>query len=64
VDALVQALADLDRPRLSSLTDGARAGRHRFSWDGYAAALEQLIEDAMKIRNSKFEIRNRSSALS
>jgi glycosyltransferase involved in cell wall biosynthesis len=60
-DALVQAFADLDRPRLAALAAGAREGRDRFTWDGYAVALEGLIEQALRIRNSEFGIRNGGS---
>ncbi len=43
VDALTTALADLDGPMLKRLADGAVEGRDRFTWDGYAKALEELI---------------------
>lgn len=43
VDALATALTKLDRPTLERLARGAVAGRGRFTWDGYAGALEGLI---------------------
>ena len=43
-EALAEALVGLDRPALARLRDGAEAGRGRLTWDGYAAALEGLIE--------------------
>jgi glycosyltransferase involved in cell wall biosynthesis len=43
VDALTTVLADLDGPMLKRLADGAVEGRDRFTWDGYAKALEELI---------------------
>ena len=43
IDALVGALEELDGPRLSELARGAAEGRNRFTWDGYAEALESLV---------------------
>jgi glycosyltransferase involved in cell wall biosynthesis len=43
IDALVGALEELDGPRLVKLARGAAEGRNRFTWDGYAEALESLI---------------------
>lgn len=43
VDALATALVELDRPALERLGRGAVEGRGRFTWDGYAGALEELI---------------------
>lgn len=43
VEELADAFRTLDRARLARLAVGARAARHRLSWDGYAAALEELI---------------------
>jgi glycosyltransferase involved in cell wall biosynthesis len=43
-EALADALAKLDHESLKRLRDGAEAGRGRLTWDGYAAALEGLIE--------------------
>mgnify|MGYP001822288766 FL=1 len=43
IDALVGALEELDGPRLSELARGAVQGRNRFTWDGYAEALESLV---------------------
>jgi glycosyltransferase involved in cell wall biosynthesis len=47
VAELTQALEELDRPRLTALADGARRGRGRFTWDGYAEALEGLLENVV-----------------
>ncbi len=44
---LARALEELDRPRLAALAEGARQGRSRFTWDGYAEALESLLERAV-----------------
>jgi glycosyltransferase involved in cell wall biosynthesis len=44
VEALAAAFEELDRPRLEQLSAGARASEGRPTWDGYAAALEGLIE--------------------
>jgi glycosyltransferase involved in cell wall biosynthesis len=41
--ALTQALIELDRPALAELARGAVEGRDRFTWNGYAQALEGLI---------------------
>ncbi len=43
VDALATALSALDRPTLERLARGAVEGCDRFTWDGYAGALEELI---------------------
>ena len=43
VEALATALVELDRPTLERLARGAVEGRGRFTWDGYAGALEKLI---------------------
>ena len=43
VDELAHAFEELDRPRLAALAEGAREGRTRLTWDGYAAALEGLL---------------------
>ena len=53
VEELTRALEELDRPRLAALADGARQGRSRFTWDGYAEALEDLVERAVTL-NSEF----------
>jgi len=45
VDELAQAFDALDRPRLATLADGARDGSGRLTWDGYAEALEKLLEN-------------------
>jgi len=47
VTELTHALEELDRPRLATLADGARQGRSRFTWDGYAEALEGLLENVV-----------------
>ena len=47
VAELARALEELDRPRLAALSEGARQGRSRFTWDGYAEALESLVERAV-----------------
>ena len=44
VDALVDALAALDREQLQVFAAGARRGATRLTWAGYAAALEGLLE--------------------
>ena len=49
--ALRQALLDLDRPVLERLARGAAHGRDRLTWDGYAAALEGLIDEAVERSN-------------
>jgi glycosyltransferase involved in cell wall biosynthesis len=43
-EALADALAMLDEASLARLRQGAEEGRGRLTWDGYAAALEGLIE--------------------
>ena len=47
VEELTQALEELDRPRLAALAEGARQGRNRFTWDGYAETLEGLLENVV-----------------
>jgi len=47
VAELARALEELDRPRLAALAEGARQGRSRFTWDGYAEALEGLLENVV-----------------
>lgn len=44
VEALTAALVSLDRLELEALAAGARRTAGRLTWDGYAAALEALIE--------------------
>ena len=44
VDELAQAFAELDNEKLDTLAAGARQSRSRLTWDGYAAALENLLE--------------------
>jgi glycosyltransferase involved in cell wall biosynthesis len=43
-EALTEALAALDREQLRPLAAGARRTASRLTWDGYAAALESLLE--------------------
>jgi len=45
---LTAALAALDRERLSELAAGARRTASRLTWDGYAAALENLLERVVR----------------
>ena len=45
---LARALEELDRLRLAALADGARQGRNRFTWEGYAEALERLLENVIR----------------
>ncbi len=47
-EALAQALAALDREGLAALAAGARRTASRLTWDGYAAALESLIERVVR----------------
>jgi glycosyltransferase involved in cell wall biosynthesis len=47
-EALAQALAALERERLAGLAAGARQTASRLTWDGYAAALESLIERVVR----------------
>jgi glycosyltransferase involved in cell wall biosynthesis len=48
VDALATALVELDHPTLERLGRGAVEGRGRFTWDGYAAALDELITSVVE----------------
>jgi glycosyltransferase involved in cell wall biosynthesis len=50
-EALAAALELLDRPMLERLARGARDGAGRPSWDAYAAALEELIEQVAERSN-------------
>jgi len=43
-DELARALQELDRERLAELKAGALEGRQRLSWQGYADALEGLLQ--------------------
>ncbi len=43
-EALTEALLELDDKTLKRLARGAREGRGRFTWNGYAEALERLIK--------------------
>jgi glycosyltransferase involved in cell wall biosynthesis len=47
-EALAHALAALERERLAALAAGARQTASRLTWDGYAAALESLIERVLR----------------
>ena len=44
VDELTKAFSELDREKLDALAAGAHLTRTRLTWDGYAAALESLLE--------------------
>jgi glycosyltransferase involved in cell wall biosynthesis len=44
VDELARALAQLNHDKLAALARGAGESRSRLTWDGYAEALEQLLE--------------------
>jgi glycosyltransferase involved in cell wall biosynthesis len=44
VAELAHALEELDRPRLAALAQGASECRDRLTWNGYAEALEGLLE--------------------
>ena len=46
-DELARALQELDRERLAELRAGALEGRQRLSWQGYAEALEGLLEQVV-----------------
>jgi glycosyltransferase involved in cell wall biosynthesis len=46
--AIVTALEAIDDERLAALTAGARDAAGRFTWTGYAAALEALIEQVIE----------------
>jgi glycosyltransferase involved in cell wall biosynthesis len=43
-DELARALEQLDHEKLAALATGAAESRSRLTWDGYAEALEQLLE--------------------
>jgi glycosyltransferase involved in cell wall biosynthesis len=47
-EALATALVELDRSTLQRLGYGAIEGRGRLTWDGYAGALEKLVEDVVR----------------
>jgi len=44
VDELARALEELTSDKLAELAEGALASRSRLTWDGYATALERLLE--------------------
>jgi glycosyltransferase involved in cell wall biosynthesis len=44
-DELAAAFAGLTTERLDRLAEGARASRSRLTWEGYAEALEKLLEE-------------------
>jgi len=44
VDELATALEQLNHEKLAALAAGARESRSRLTWDGYAEALESLLE--------------------
>jgi D-inositol-3-phosphate glycosyltransferase len=60
VDELAGAFASLDGQKLEDLASGARQSRSRLTWDGYAAALQDLLERVVAA-NSEFGIRNSES---
>jgi glycosyltransferase involved in cell wall biosynthesis len=45
VDALARALVALTAGKLAELAEGAAATRSRLTWDGYAEALEKLLNE-------------------
>jgi glycosyltransferase involved in cell wall biosynthesis len=45
VGELAAALAALTTERLAELAEGARASRARLTWEGYATALEEMLEE-------------------
>ena len=57
VDGLVNAFEELTTEKLAELAEGALANRSRLTWDGYAQALEGLLEKVVAA-NSEFGIRN------
>jgi glycosyltransferase involved in cell wall biosynthesis len=57
VDELVNAFEELTTEKLAELAEGALANRSRLTWDGYAQALEGLLEKVVAA-NSEFGIRN------
>ena len=57
VDELARAFGELNNEKLADLAKGALASRSRLTWDGYAAALEGLLEKVVAA-NSEFGIRN------
>jgi glycosyltransferase involved in cell wall biosynthesis len=46
--ALVAGLEALDEGTLQRLAEGAKASRHRLSWDAYAGAVERLLEEIVR----------------
>ena len=50
-DELARALAELDGPFLARLAAGARDGRDRFTWEGYAEELEGLVRQIVQEMN-------------
>jgi glycosyltransferase involved in cell wall biosynthesis len=44
IEGLARAFEELTLDKLAELAEGARANRSRLTWDGYAAALEDLLE--------------------
>ena len=52
VDELAEALERLTPERLAELADGARRSRARLTWNGYAAALEELIDRVVAAKGS------------
>ena len=60
IDQIARAFAGLDDQMLEALAAGARESRSSLTWDGYAAALEDLLERVVAV-NSEFGIRNSES---
>jgi len=59
VDELARAFEELDGEKLDALATGARQSRSRLTWDGYAAALEGMLEKVVAA-NSEFHPPTRS----
>jgi glycosyltransferase involved in cell wall biosynthesis len=57
IDQLASAFEELNHEKLAELAEGALASRSRLTWDGYASALERLLERVVR-SNSEFGIRN------
>lgn len=52
VDELARAFEELDHESLAQLAEGARASRSRLTWDGYAEALEVLLNRVVSVSRS------------
>lgn len=53
VDELARAFEEIDREKLAGLAEGARTSRSCLTWDGYAAALERLVEQVKSQRQGE-----------